>query len=73
MQQTKAHLKDIQNIEYSKVADFYWFNLIQTKEDRLITDRTFTGFDRKPELALAKATSECVERNSFSALVLRWK
>ena len=73
MQQTKAHFRDIQNIEYSKVADFYWFNLIQTKEARLITDRTFTGFDRKPEVALAKATSECVERNSFSALVLRWK
>ena len=67
MQQTKAHFRDIQNIEYSKVADFYWFNLIQTKEARLITDRTFTGFDRKPEVALAKATSECVERNSFSA------
>lgn len=67
LQQTKAQLKNIQDIEYSKIGDFYWFNLIQTKEDRLITDRTFTGFDRKPELALAKATSECVERSSFSA------
>lgn len=67
LQKTKTQFKNIQDIEYSKIADFYWFNLIQTKEDRLITDRTFTGFDHKPEVALAKATSECVERNSFSA------
>lgn len=66
LQRNSSQLKDIQSIEYSKIADFYWFNLIQNKENRLITDQTFTGFDTQPAMALAKATSEYIERQSFS-------
>ena len=66
LQRNSSQLKDIQSIEYSKIASFYWFNLIQNKENRLITDRTFTGFDVQPATALAKATSEYIERQSFS-------
>ncbi len=67
LQKNSNHLKSLQNIEYSKISNFYWFNLVQTTEDRLITDRTYTGFDTNPEVALAKATSEYIERSSFSA------
>ncbi len=67
LQKNSDQLKSLQNIEYSQISNFYWVNLVQTTEDRLISDRTYTGFDANPEVALAKAISECVERNAFIA------
>ncbi len=61
-----SNLNDVQNIEHAKISSFHWFNIIQTKEDRLISDKAFTGIDIDPATALAKANSEMIERKVFS-------
>ncbi len=54
------------SVEHSKVADFHWFNIVSEKNDSLISDRVFTGFDKNIQTAFSKAVSEMVERKSFS-------
>ena len=66
IQSLKEQFKTIKSIEYSKVSDFYWFNIVEVKDDSLITDRTYTGFDEKLDVAFSKAVSEFVERKSFN-------
>ena len=61
-----SNLSNVQNIEHAKISNFHWFNIIQTKEDRLISDKAFTGIDLDPATALAKANSEMIERKVFS-------
>lgn len=67
IQNLKEQFKTIKSIEYSKVSDFYWFNIVETKDDCLITDRTYTGFDEKLDVAFSKAVSEFIERKSFNS------
>lgn len=67
IQSLKEQFKTIKSIEYSKVSDFYWFNVVETKDDCLITDRTYTGFDEKLDVAFSKAVSEFIERKAFNS------
>lgn len=67
IQSLKEQFKTIKSIEYSKVSEFYWFNIVETKEDCLITDRTYTGFDEKLDVAFSKAVSEFIERKTFNS------
>ncbi|MBL7544321.1 MAG: hypothetical protein JNL11_10910 [Bdellovibrionaceae bacterium] len=59
-------LKNLVTIEYSKIADFHWFNLVSEKNESLISDRVFTGFDKDMKVAFSKAVSEMTERLSFN-------
>lgn len=65
IQSLKDKFQFIEKVEYSKISDFYWFNIIESLENRLISDRTFTGFDTSPNIAFSKAVSEFIERKSF--------
>ena len=61
-----AEIKNLVTIEHTQIADFHWFNLVSEKNDSLISDRVFTGFDKDIDTAFSKAVSEMIERKSFS-------
>lgn len=56
-----------ESVEYSKIGDLYWVNVVQQSTDALISDRVFTGFDVDYATALSKAISEKIEREAFQA------
>ena len=64
--QLGKNLGQVQNIEHANISDFHWFNIIGAAEEKLISDKAFTGIDLDPLVALAKAHSEMVERKIFT-------
>lgn len=62
-----TELRNLVTIEHTQIAEFHWFNLVSEKNDSLISDRVFTGFDKDIDTAFSKAVSEMIERNSFSS------
>lgn len=66
VQSISKDLGGVQFIEHAKISEFHWFNIKVQVENRLISDKAFTGIDLNPLVALSKACSEMVERKSFS-------
>ena len=62
-----TELRNLVTIEHTQIAEFHWFNLVSEKNESLISDRVFTGFDKDIDTAFSRAVSEMVERKSFSS------
>lgn len=52
-------------VEYCKVGNLYWVNIIGKNDGLAISDQIFSGFDSSYEVAFKKAISEKIEREAF--------
>lgn len=53
------------SIEYCKIGNLYWVNIIGKDDGHAISDQIFSGFDSSYEIAFQKAISEKIEREAF--------
>jgi hypothetical protein len=54
-----------EGVEYCKIGNLFWVNIVQERSKALISDMIFSGFDRSYLTALNKAISEKIEREAF--------
>lgn len=54
-------------VEVAQIRDVYWFSILAEARKSLISDRVFSGFDVRPEVAFSKAVSERIERMAFQS------